>query len=478
MEVKFKYIKNRISEYKKNDILEYCFNILDRNKKEIFPIWHIFILMKWTYIYGETKYPSKVLTPERFNTIFKAISNFNSEHISNFLKNKQVDKAFQILYNQQDYLQKSVYKEIFATQLKLFSTIKGKYDIEKSFKIKTGFSILDFLFIEQIVWLYMNMNEMKEPLFYFDGYLEDHFLNMTAELTSIHKVKCFISLLTLNPKNAIENISSFKHKINKEVLQTMEMSFFTMFPFLIYKGQIKLVHEAVFKHTINYYIYDFLKTNDDRFTTEFGDRLEKYIGLSLAETEVNYYNENQLKKILPNNSSIVDFYIQDENVFIESKATELQAYSSVNPTDELLYNSLKSSIFKAYFKQLVPVSKLLNPNSESWGIIITYKELFWSDFSRLYDIGKEKYESNLDNSHLPPENVFIIDIYTWNKIIQIIKDGEATLSEILNVAKVNNSKFETTKQLFGMHLDIYKLNKMNLNYLHEELECMEIQKPG
>ena len=185
------------------------------------------------------------------------------------------------------------------------------------------------------------MNEMKEPLFYFDGYLEDHFLNMTAELTSIHKVKCFISLLTLNPKNAIENISSFKHKINKEVLQTMEMSFFTMFPFLIYKGQIKLVHEAVFKHTINYYIYDFLKTNDDRFTTEFGDRLEKYIGLSLAETEVNYYNENQLKKILPNNSSIVDFYIQDENVFIESKATELQAYSSVNHTDELLYNSLK-----------------------------------------------------------------------------------------------------------------------------------------
>lgn len=472
--INFNYIRNRISEYKKGDLLKYCYTLLDNKKDEPFPIWFVLILMKWTLIYGERKYPTKQLTREKFNKLYNTISNFNEEHISNFFKSNQIDKAFQILYNQQFYLQKTVYKEIFATQLKLFSSISSRYDIEQSFKKKTGFSILDFLYIQQIVWLYININKSKDPILYFDGFLDDHFLNLVAKVTSVDNVKCFINLLTLNPTTATESISNFKHKIKKEDLQTMEVSFFTMFPFTIYKRQIKLVHPAVFKHSINYYIYDFLKNNDSKFTTEFGYRLEKYIEFGLIELNLKYFNENQLKKILPPKSNLTDFYIEDENIFIESKATELQAYPSVNPTDKLLFNSLKSSIFKAYFQQLIPVSKALNPNKENWGIIITYKEFFWSHFTKLFEIGKEKYGKELNFNHMPPENVFIIDVYTWDKIIQIVKDKKATLLEILKTAKLNNSKPETSKLLFNLHLDTYNLEKMNLQYLQQEIRNLDI----
>jgi len=331
------------------------------------------------------------------------------------------------------------------------------------------------LFIEQLVWLYINVKELNKSGLYFDGFLDDNFLNIVAELTSVHKVKCFLNLLTLNPLNTSASITNFRHKINKEDLQTMEMSFFTMYPFQIFKGKIKLVHEAIFKHTINYYIYDFLKSNDTEFTTDFGYRLEKYIALGLDEIKISYKTENQLKRLLPENSNLVDFYIQDANIFIESKATELQAYPYVNPTDELLYNSLKSSTFKAYFEQLVPVSKKLSPEKENWGIIITYKEMFWSKFSNLFEIGKSKYENANDNAHLPPENVYIIDIYTWDKMIQIVKNKKATLLEILSVAKKNDNKSETSKQLFDMHLDIYELKIMNLQYLQDELKGLEIK---
>ena len=331
------------------------------------------------------------------------------------------------------------------------------------------------MFIEQLVWLYINVKELNKSGLYFDGFLDDNFLNIVAELTSVHKVKCFLNLLTLNPLNTSASITNFRHKINKEDLQTMEMSFFTMYPFQIFKGKIKLVHEAIFKHTINYYIYDFLKSNDTEFTTDFGYRLEKYIALGLDEIKISYKTENQLKRLLPENSNLVDFYIQDANIFIESKATELQAYPYVNPTDELLYNSLKSSTFKAYFEQLVPVSKKLSPEKENWGIIITYKEMFWSKFSNLFEIGKSKYENANDNAHLPPENVYIIDIYTWDKMIQIVKNKKATLLEILSVAKKNDNKSETSKQLFDMHLDIYELKIMNLQYLQDELKGLEIK---
>jgi hypothetical protein len=474
MESNFSYIRNRISDHKKDDLLEFCYNLLDSKKGGNFPIWYVFILMKWTFIYGGNRYPPKQINPDRFNRIYNAISNFNQEHISSFLKAKRTDKAFQILYNQQFYLQKAVYKEIFATQLKLFSGLRSKYDVDKSFKEKTGFSILDFIFIEQIVWLYINIKELKKPGLYFDGILEDHFLNMVAEITSIDKVKNFLNLLTLNPFNVSESISKFKHKINKEDLQTMEMTFFTMFPFQLFKTQIKLVHESVFNHTINYYVYDFLKSHDNEFTTEFGYRLEKYIGLGLKELKVKCVTETELKKVLPPKSNLVDFIVED-NIFIESKATEIQAYPNVNPTDELIYSSLKSSIFKAYFEQLVSVSKVLNPISENWGIIVTYKELFWSHFSKLFEIGKDKYESIQNYDHLPPENVFIIDIYTWDKIVQIVKDKKATLLEILQLAKLNNSKPETSKQLFTMHLDIYCPIKFDLSYLQEEIKMLDLK---
>jgi hypothetical protein len=94
----------------------------------------------------------------------------------------------------------------------------------------------------------------------------------------------------------------------------------------------------------------------------------------------------------------------------------------------------------------------------------------------IYSLGKGKFENAEDNTHLPPENVFIIDINTWDKIVQIIKDGQASLLDILLKAQRDNSKPGTKKQSFDMHLDIYDTRKLNLSYLAEEIDCLKIKK--
>jgi len=257
----------------------------------------------------------------------------------------------------------------------------------------------------------------------------------------------------------------------------MEMSFFTMFPFQLFKNQVRLVHKSVFNHCANYYIYDFLKANDDAFTTEFGYRLEKFFELGLKEINVPYITESELKKQLPDKSKLVDFVIPDQNIYIECKATELQAYPYINPSDELLFSSLKSSIFKAYFEQMVSVSKNMSLKNDNWGIIITYKEFYWSHFKKLYDIGAKNYE-NIETSHIPPENVFVIDIYTWNIIVQIIKDEKIPLLDILKKAKANNLDPQTSKMLFKMHLDDYKSSTLNLKYFENVSALFEIKDPN
>ena len=472
----FKYIRNRIREYRKDDVLEYCYELLQTNHDKIFPVWYVFTLIKWTLVYGEHNYPPRALSRDKFGKLFNLVQDFNQDHITEFIKNKELKKAFQVLYNQQFYLQKSVYPEIFATQLKLISGISGRYNIEDSFKEKTGLTVLEFLKMEQLVWLYINIGQLNEPDLYFPGYLDKDFVKTASEVIEIAKVSSFLLLLTLNPYNTAEGISNFTHKIKKEDLQTMEMSFFTMFPFALHRGQMRLVHQSVFHHSANYYIYDFLKANDPQFTTEFGDRLEKYVECGLIEMQSNYLTEAKLKRDLPKGSNLVDFVVQDQNIFIECKATELQAHPSVNPTDELLYNALKSSIFKAYFKQMLSVCGERRNGGENWGVILTYKELYWSNFNDLFEIGKQRQETELDYDILPPENVFIIDVYTWDKIVQIVKDRKATLTDILKLAKSNNSSPETSKQLFNMHLDQFELKRLQLSYLTSEMKELNLEQ--
>lgn len=468
----FNYIRNRIGEHRRQDLLQACYNVLDRIGKEAEPVWSVFLLMKWAYLYGEQSYPSKILTDKQFSNILNSIYNFNEEHVSSFLKQGKIDRAFSILFSQQFYLQERVYKEKFATQLKLFCTLKSKYDINATFESQTKFSIFDFIYLIQATWLYANSDIVGKKELGFDGYLSHDFLNVASQLTSTEKVKSFLGLLVLNPADSNEKILNYK-SVRSEELQSMERTFLTLYPFQFFNNNVRLVHRSVFNYSAKYYVYDYLKINDPQFTTEFGLRFEKYVELGIQEISYRYLNETELEKILPLHSNIVDFQLTDYNVFIECKAIELQQYPSINPTDELLYSSLKDSILKAYFKQLLPVSKLLNGDGENWGIILTYKKLFWSHFVDLYQLGKDKFEFN-DNNHLPPENVFITDIYTWDRIVQIIKNDQATILDILNAAKANNSTMATKKQSFDMHLDIYHIKKYDLTYLKDEIEKLKM----
>jgi hypothetical protein len=474
MELHFSYIRNRIREYKRQDLLQACYNVLDNKEKEPQPVWVLFLLMKWTYLYGEDVYPPKILTDKQFANIYNSILNFNQEHVSSFIKQGKIDRAFHLLFSQQFYLQEWVSKEKFATQLKLFCTLRSKYDINAKFETETGFSTFDFIYLMQITWLYVNSDDLGKKEWGYNGYLSNNFLQIASKITDINKVKSFLKLLVLDPINPNEKIVNFKRSVRAEELQSLERTFFTLYPFQFFNNGIRVIHKSVFNYSTIYYIYDYLKANDGAFTTEFGLRFEKYIELGIKEVPFEYLNETEIERKLPPHSTTVDFYLTDFNVFIECKAIEIQPYPSVNPTDDLLYSSLKDSVLKAYFKQLVPVSKALNGDGENWGIILTYKKLFWSHFVDLYKLGKEKFDLQ-DDIHLPPENVFITDIYTWDKVVQIVKSGQATILDILKIAKANNSVGKTKKATFDMHLDIYDIQKYDLTYLTDELEKLKIR---
>jgi len=477
MKYTFKYISNRIGEYPKDDMLEMCLNTLNTQTEKRFPHFYVLTLIKWTILHGGKKYPAKRLTPENFAKIFNMVASFNEGHISGFLKEKQIGKAFQIIHNQQFYLQKHVSLSLFPTQLKLFGSTEGKYDISQAFLSKTGLNVYDFVYLGQLFWMTFNANKLGVELFSFNGYIDNNLVQLMLEAVPEAKLRKFIKLLLLHPHNAESAIESYRHRLKNPDFQTLEMSFLTLHPFMFLKNHVRLIHPSLFDYTMNYFIYDFLKANDDNFTTEFGNRLERYVGLGLKEIGAKFETEGQLRRRLKESKNQVDYWLPNDDIYIEVKATEMQAYPSVNPTDELIYNSLKSSIFKAYFKQIVPVSKELNPYDENWGIIVTFKEFFYGTMAALANTTNNFNENNDSIDHIPPVNVFIIDLYTWDNLIRIVKSGQSTLLDILKLAKNNNTKPETSKLLFYMHLESFQLDSdVQMSFLSSEKSRLNIKK--
>lgn len=376
------------------------------------------------------------------------------------------------MYYQQFYLKKTVFKEKFATQLKLYCTLSSRYNIDNSFFEKTGLSISDFIFFIQTIWLIVKSSTLDVTTITFYGSLTEEHIFALEHYKGKEKVQLFLKLLTLEPSIAKETISSLNQGIKNKDLKALEQTYLTRFPFEYRNNRIKIVHESTLNYAINYFLYDYLKSNDpNNFTQEFGKRFEKYVECGIKEIGYNYITENDLKKLLPDKSKAVDFIIQDK-ILIECKAIELKALSSINPTDEIIYNELKESIFKAYTKQMLHVANTLKANEEYFGVILTYKEIFWGDFTKLWDICKKDISENIDFSILPPENVFITDIFAWDKMVQISKNGTATMLDMLKKAKKDNSNPNTSKQLFDMHLDEYNLESFELSYLKDEISSL------
>lgn len=74
----------------------------------------------------------------------------------------------------------------------------------------------------------------------------------------------------------------------------------------------------------------------------------------------------------------------------------------------------------------------------------------------------------------PPENLFFIDIAAWDKLMNLLKNKNLALEDVLMRAKANNSDPKTKKHYFSMHLDDYEMGCMNLDYINKGYKVFDI----
>lgn len=419
--MEYKPIRNKLKTFTLDSITTEILNQLRKtelNKKYRLPIWHLLLLLKWNYEFKPKKYKAKIANTDDLRKLLTQVEALEmSNDLFNLSKSLDFQKPFIMMAHQQFSYQNYVNWDTFTRQLILFCELKNKYDIAKSFKDLTQIEIQVFLNISFVIWMFTFKNldlKPKGKIFFFkEGYLTKGDYKVLLELYNQKDINNYFNLLSFSEEKIESILEKDKRIIKNHNLQTFEQSIFTRRPFLIFKNNLVVPHKSLLNHNFTHFIYEFLKTYDDKFTTEFGARMEKYVKLGLDEAKFEYRTEKEIEKEIGIKNNLVDFVI-DNNILIEIKAIEIKPYVSANPDDKILANEFRKNLVKAYAKQMINVANRLKEAKVYYGIIITYKKLFlgnsqdiWNQFLKEESL-KILKEKNF--KILPFQNLFFLDI--------------------------------------------------------------------
>ncbi len=470
----FKILKARIEIYSRSSQISICIQLLDKLQREeskTYPVWNILVLIKWILLYADNSESRLVASFISIDGILKDINEFEKDtSLLNFKSQTEVKRSLRILAYQQFWLQDYVSNKEFSRQIQLYKLLKHKHDIDEEFKNLTSLSILEFLDIAYSIFLYFNLNISNKDIPY-DGFLHSDYFEWAFSKLGKDKVKTFIRHLSVIEKSHVVELQ----KMAKEEYQLYETNFFTTKPFFVINEKIKTPYKAVFNQTCKYYIYDFLKKRSARFPEELGARLEKYIELGLKEIGLSFLKESQLKKTYSRDFKLADFVVS-ENVIIECKAIELSPQAAVIRNSELLSITLKGSIIKSYC-QLLSTANALNTKMVFYGLVVTYKEMYigsgidaWEEFLK-EDIEAYVLTTNIPLALLPPENLYFIDLETWDLLIQSMKVHKCSIIDIIEKGKELNGDVQTKKMLLDQIIKSkYPIQKYDLSYLEEGIK--------
>ncbi|MCP5128933.1 MAG: hypothetical protein H6985_05030 [Pseudomonadales bacterium] len=167
------------------------------------------------------------------------------------------------------------------------------------------------------------------------------------------------------------------------------------FPFLKVKNDYLCWYPTILFRCLESFVYDYLREGDPQdFMDKFGPIFEKYVGDSIANANANYSTESDLKAML-SPGKLVDFAIREDSaiIFIDAKGVGLAERVKGAHDPKLIRDRTKGTVLKAIEQALAVHQRLVqeNPlkfaehlNSESFAIVVTYKEHFLSSGERIY----------------------------------------------------------------------------------------------
>ncbi len=458
----YKKVRNQIREYESDSIITYCLSKLreiDTRDNYLYNNtynpWYLLLMMKFTYENYSDDITVNPINIDKFNKIYNMFIQFD---YSNYFSNK-LKIIYNIIFQQKDF-QRIVDPFVILRTKIIFELAEKNNPLFCMFEKKFEISINKFV---ELSFLLVSQHCVGSEVCFFN----EDFFNICDNMYSKNEILQFWESISIDEREIVPTLNT-KQRINKNIEEFFEVSPFVNFPLIKKEGKYRIVSKYLLFSCLDYFVYDSLKQiNKSKLMNCFSSFFELYINKLLLYSGLEFINEKTIKSIIGNNKKVVDYIIfeQDAAILIDAKAVELSKKAKFSNKMYELSNSSKNSHKKGILQACSCIRDMFKScdkldNKELFIVIATYKEMMICNGLDLEEIlGKEKMDELVridDETKFPLENIYFLNVQDLELAIEYSKSKKIT--DIFRVARENDSKPETRKFLFKMHLEKQNIN--------------------
>ncbi|HAR41269.1 MAG TPA: hypothetical protein DCS07_01335 [Bdellovibrionales bacterium] len=448
--------------------------------------WELLLLTRWAYVFCESSYPhSKVATEYDLNRLINKVKVLSEQQGPNLIKSSNaLAKFMRTLAFQQFWHQETDLAGHLGRQVHLFSrlTDRNGRTVESVFQNKTGLTCLDFLTLALTAWMRFLPNHSLQ-------FIDYSWFQPIDSLCSKEKVEAFFNLLSASRLE----IKTYLRSLKEQPLeyQLLEASPLRRYPFLRIDNKHFVYSPFLIQDLASYFVYDFLKIGnlESGVLGSFGDVFEKYIQLGLDHSNAVFIPEGGLRQLLGRQHRVVDYVVPGEEgtLFIEAKGIEMRFLARLDPSDEVMRDSLEDSIIKGVVQGMIvanrviknPPERLRNLRQPFFLLLVTYKELYlgsgseaWSEFLEEAVLPHLR-NSSITEPPIKPDHIFFISVKDYDRLIQAVGHDINRAFAILKAIIILSKEPVSRKLVFGMYLDeLDKAGNQRPQYIQEGVDSV------
>jgi len=472
----FKTVRNKLRQFDTVSVIGACLKYLHAPYKgqldyiERHP-WLVLLLIKWILIDEQAFFPRRRAPAERqvidLLNLMRDLGNHRTARMPSEYDDVRLFLRA-MAYQQISLYQRKLSFSAIARQLLYFGDSPADGYIRRTFAELTGIEIHRFLELSQV--LITRFYDGREKVV-----TEHWFSTLLNGSYSEHEITSFLNTLAKSLKQAREafldrdrdNIT--KGRKARSASEYWEQSPFVNFPLLKSGFNYVCVDHQVLFACLDNYVYNRLRANNAKlFMAHFGPLFERYVEKAIADTGLPFILEAEIKQVLGEESTAIDFLIADDdsNIFVDAKAAEMSYQGKSTHLSTELARSLETSALKA-IKQAhavlatLPQSEIPNlvmrQRGKNYLVTVTYSELYVGSGRTLAAcIGDEKIRTLLSEMpgklRIPLENMYFMTIQEFELLAESVRTKQITFTKALEHAISNDADPQTAKFEFGQHL--------------------------
>jgi hypothetical protein len=463
----FKRVRNRLRKNYPEDIVLACISRMMRpdassiEEMRRYQPWFLFLLIKWTLLYGEFLSPRRRRLELRdFNYLVNLMHDLNSA----VRQPSEYDNIFLFLRNvafQQFWLQEVLAAPRLSRQSIMFGHLVQSHPFGSEFFDQIGITIEDF--IQLGIILLTRFFDPQSQVFVTEGWFTSVEQGYGAD--TVQSFLVAVSLDLDSVQRYLKELESTPHSVS---YQFYEQTPLKRYPLLKHDGKYFCYSRNLLFHALQTFVYDTLRSKDPgAFMQKFGkDIFEQYVERSLSYIGVPFLTEKKLRNHLGEDGKLVDFLLVDDDmhVFVDAKGVEMGYLGMVSHRPEVIQDKTKSSILKGIAQGYDTARRLSNIQhigglsvgaKDNYLLVITFKDLYVGSGQDFYEyIAKEdEIVKEYGNRHwIPFENMYFLSIDDLDLFAQCIRAGKVGLAEGLRKA-VEADKHPSTKRfVFRQHV--------------------------